>query len=852
MNFRHLLIALLIVLETGCKTSSSRPEVLSGVSLELARQRKAILSHISYNIQLDIPSDVDQPVRASEQISFDLSDPTADLQIDFKENPALLKSLVVNGKSTGINHQNEHIIVPHKLLIKGRNHIRIVLEAGNTSLNRNPEFLYTLLVPDRARTFLPCFDQPDLKASFTLTAAVPSDWEVISNGKMKAQQISSGQKTCQFEPSDTISTYLFAIVAGKFQKVSRNIHDREINFYHRETDTAKISQSIDPVFELHGQSLEFMENYTGIPYPFLKLDLIAVPDFPYGGMEHVGAIDYRASTLFLDRSATQDEQIARASTIAHETAHMWFGNLVTMEWFNDVWMKEVFANFMADKIVGKIMPDTNGNFRFLLGHHPGAYAVDRTEGANPIRQELSNLNQAGTLYGNIIYKKAPIVMKQLEKICGENKMQQGLREYLETYAFKNASWTELIKILDRISPENLEQWNEQWINQPGRPALTYNLRISNGTIAGLSLSQKGEYPSRGTWKQHFNLALVYENEVRLIPIYMDRNELHLKQVEGMEAPLFVLFNATGEGYGSFPVDRNMLTRLNKLQQPVMRASAYLNIYDEVLNGNGISPQDLLNLYGKAFDTEQEEQIVSRMSKQFRNIYWQFITPATRQQLNAQLENDIWKAMEKSRSKGKKRILFQTYVSIALSQAATDRLYRIWSTEKAPERILLSEEDYVDIATELVIRKHPEASSILSAQLKRIQNADRRAGFTFVLPALSNDIQIRDSFFATLADKSNREKEVWVTEALEYLHHPLRTAESEKYLPKTLELLEEIQMTGDIFFPSDWLYASLCNYQTESAASIVRTFLQQHPDYNQNLRRKILQEADDLFRATLLS
>ena len=165
-------------------------------------------------------------------------------------------------------------------------------------------------------------------------------------------------------------------------------------------------------------------------------------------MEHVGAIQYRASSLFLDEAPSETRLLGRAGLIAHETAHMWFGNLVTMEWFNDVWTKEVFATFMAGKMVNPSFPDVNHDLNFLVRQYPRAYSVDRTEGANPIRQHLPNLNEAGQMYGAIIYNKAPIMMRKLEKVIGEELFREGIQEYLESYAFDNATWPALIEILD--------------------------------------------------------------------------------------------------------------------------------------------------------------------------------------------------------------------------------------------------------------------------------------------------------------------------------------------------------------------------------------------------------------------
>ena len=189
-----------------------------------------------------------------------------------------------------------------------------------------------------------------------------------------------------------------------------------MTMFYRENDDAKVARNAQKIFDLHTSALEWLEEYTGIKYPFGKFDFALIPAFQYGGMEHPGAILYRESSLMLDESPSINRQLSRASLIAHETAHMWFGDLVTMEWFDDVWLKEVFANFMAAKIVNPNFPEIDHELRFLLAHYPGAYSIDRTAGTHPIQQPLDNLENAGTLYGSIIYQKAPIVMRNLEDL----------------------------------------------------------------------------------------------------------------------------------------------------------------------------------------------------------------------------------------------------------------------------------------------------------------------------------------------------------------------------------------------------------------------------------------------------
>src|SRR5690606_5905714 len=162
---------------------------------------------------------------------------------------------------------------------------------------------------------------------------------------------------------------------------------------------------------------------------------------------HVGAIQYKAASLFLDEGATTVQRNARTHLIAHETAHMWFGDLVTMDWFSDVWLREVFANLMADKSMEEAAGTQAFALKFLLDHFPAAYGIDRTQGSNPIRQQLDNLQDAGSMYGDIIYHKAPVMMRQLEMLMGEEKFHLGVCEYLKKFANSNASWPDLINIL---------------------------------------------------------------------------------------------------------------------------------------------------------------------------------------------------------------------------------------------------------------------------------------------------------------------------------------------------------------------------------------------------------------------
>ena len=844
-----LAFALLVGSHACTQTVPPAPGIEPGVSLDLATSRKALLSKIRYQLYLDIPAVKQEPVQASVNILFNYQQTGADLQLDFKADRDQLRTVTVNGIKVPVVLLKEHVVIRAKYLVTGANKINLRFIAGDLSINRSEDYLYSLLVPDRARTLFPCFDQPDLKASFQLSLVIPVNWTALSNAPLADSSVDGKRKTYRYAPSDQISTYLFSFAAGEFKRVTRLEGGRRMNFFHRETDSSRIGLSMDSIFRLHVDALEFLEQYTKLKYPFKKFDFIAIPDFQYGGMEHVGAIQYKASALFLDSGATKDQLNARSNLISHETSHMWFGDLVTMKWFNDVWTKEVFANFIADKITRGKQGEKNFDLKFLIDHNPAAYSVDRTAGANPIRQALSNLQEAGTLYGNIIYHKAPIMMRQLEKLTGRDALKNGLREYLSKFRYANANWPQLIQVLGKHCTANLESWNKVWVNEPGRPDIGYQLVVKAGTISELIIKQQAENGSSNVLPQFFKIAMVYPDSVAEFDVNLNKQRVELTSVKGMPVPMSILFNSGGEGYGLFPADSTLTGALAVLKDPVMRASAYINLYEQLLSGT-IKPQIFMRALREGLHREPEELNLKLITGYLGDIFWRLTTEDERVSLAGDLEKELWQAMLDEPISNKKKLLFRAFQSIAISAAAKDGLYGIWQNQKAPAGVKLSEDDYTGLVCSLLLRDHPD-TGIGAVEIKRIRNEDRKKRLEYLLPALSSHVSIRDSFFYSLRSAKNREKEAWVVAALEFLHHPLRSQASVHYLPQTLELLEEIQATGDIFFPGAWLQASFGFYQSTEAANIVRDFLNAHPGYNPKLKAKILQAADPLFRAEKL-
>jgi aminopeptidase N len=850
---RFLCMAACLTLPAVVAAQTADPD--PGIAEVLAETRAARLSNVRYALRLSIPASPKDPIEGTNTISFDhLGHTTTDpLVIDFATSREHVRSVTVNGRQTVFTWTNGHIVLPGAGLTRGANAIEIVFQAGDASLNRNDDFLYALFVPARAHLAIPCFDQPNLKARWSLSLEAPAKWATVSNSAEIERRVTGDRVSVRFAETEPLSTYLFSFVVGDFKIETAEREGRAFRMFHRETDAAKVARNRDTIFDLHAKAVAYMEEYTGIPYAFGKFDFVLIPAFQFSGMEHAGKILYNAPGLLLDESATQNQYLGRASVIAHETAHMWFGDLVTMKWFNDVWMKEVFANVMAAKIVNPSFPEVNHELRFLLAHYPAAYEVDRTRGTNAIRQALDNLNEAGSLYGAIIYQKAPVVMRHLENLMGEGPFRDGLREYLGKYSFANATWSDLIEILDRRTPTDLAAWSRVWVEERGRPTISTDLATRDGRIEALSFSQRDAAFDRSiVWPQQLRVTLGYGKGIDQVLVPFDADSAAAREAIGRPEPLYVLPNGQGWAYGRFALDDRsrayLLQSLPDIGDPLTRGAAWVTLWDEMLYNVPVATM-FVDLAMKALPRETDEQLTQRVLGYLRTAWWRFLSPGDRQARQVRLEALLQNGLASAKTASQKSAWFSALRDVAMSRDALARIQRVWEKKESVAGLPLAEPDYSALAQELALREVPGWRDILETQRQRIENPDRKARFAFVIPSLSADPAEREQWFVALRDVASRRREPWVLEGLSNLHHPVRAAASAKYVLPSLELLPEIQRTGDIFFPTRWMNTTLAGHNSPAVAATVQQFLdRQPPTYPVRLRNIILQAADELVRA----
>ena len=808
-------IKILLMIFLSMMVLSTHAQMLSkGVSKELADHRKVNISNVVYDLTFNIPSNLSHKVTGTAIISFDLKE-QEDLILDFQgefNGTAYVYYGKKNNKRRSFEalYKDEHIIIPMRQLQAGKNKIELNFTCQDKALNRNKDYVYTLFVPDLARSVFPCFDQPDLRAVFVTTLHTPSGWKTMTS-----------DNSCQ------LPTYLYSFVAGNFQEKTGTRNGRLMRALYRETDPAKVAQ-LDKVFDETSQALKWMEGYTSIACPFKEYGMVILPNYQFGGMEHPGAIQLSDRRIFLEKNATQEEELYRTELIAHEIAHLWFGDLVSLKWFGDVWTKEVLANFMASKITRRQYKGIDHDLNFLKTFQNAAIAIDRTDGTHAIAQELNNLNHASLLYDNIIYDKAPVMMRMMEQVMGAPAMQNGLNRFLIDHQFDNASWDDLIKALDKAAPSaDVKKFSDIWVKQKGMPDI--HTSYKDGQIV---VTQSDPLHRSIFWPQQFEVKVIYDlTESQTLTVDMQKPTMTFK-VPGR--PSYIIPNSNGKGYGRFTLDdnytRQMPKRLITTRNDLNRYALLQVIHDNYLMGK-ISPSYFSELY-RLMVKERNPQIMSTAIEHMFKILEDVNVDQ-----RAALELCMMDLLNENRTNECHQYIIRKMSSCVSSPEVLDQIESIWRNHNDP---LLNEHDYMEMAYRLAIMHPQQWQEILSTQRARLTTDDLRNEFDYVSRACNPDGNQRLQLFNDLLRPENRQKEPWAIAMLRLLNSDVFEPQSNGYIESSLKSLEYIQQTSDIFFPSKWMKALMAGHKSREAAQAIDSFIKATPNYPSNLKNIVLE------------
>jgi aminopeptidase N len=391
-----------------------------------------------------------------------------------------------------------------------------------------------------------------------------------------------------------------------------------------------------------------------------------------------------------------------------------------------------------------------------------------------------------------------------------------------------------------------------WVEEAGRPVISTTLETAGGRITRLAFAQKDTWKRGLAWPEQLRVVLGYAGGPQTLRVSLAGARTEVPEAAGLATPLFVLPAGDGWGYGGFELDPMSLAYLSRslpaIGDPLTRGSAWVTLWDALLDGS-FGPGAFLDLAVSALPVETDEQLTARILGYAGNAWWRFLPAAERQRRAAAFEQLLRDGLTRATTPSQKAAWFGALRTVALTPPTVAWLRGVWAKTETVPGLPLAEADYTTLALELAVREVDGWKELLDTQLARIENPDRKGRFAFVMPALSADPKERDTWFRSLADVKNRRREPWVLEGLTYLHHPLRARASAGYVAPSLDLLWEIQRTGDIFFPKRWLDATLGGYNSAEVADMVRRFLAAvPPNYPERLKNITLQSADELFRA----
>jgi len=833
-----------------------------GIDRALARQRAALLRDVHYDLRFQLEPGCKE-VRGDAALRFWLPegvDPAAPLVLDFAGSE--FASVRVNGKEAALREVNGHLLVPPDLLVRGENGIagsfRSAVAPTGTPLTvyRDPtdgaEYYYTLVVPADAHRLYPCFDQPDVRARFQVTLDLPAAWTAVANSALAHDPVDRpGGRRWTFRPTKPLPTYLMAFACGPFATVDAAPPDAPgvdpastMRILLRPSQQKHLDA--EALVRVHHAGLRWLAERFGVPYPFDKLDVVLLPGFPYGGMEHAGAIFYREQALVFDHPPTAAELVRRSTLVYHELCHQWFGNLVTMRWFDDLWLKEGFATFVGYQCLAELEPERQSWLRFLQRVKPRAYEVDATPGTTPVFQELQNLADAKSAYGAIVYNKAPAVLRELHGRIGAAAFRAGLRSYLDKYAFGSAEWRDLAAALEGAARQDLGRWSQRWLLAPSMPQVRVRWELDeNGIVSDAALLQR-PIGGEGSWPLSLEL-LVFDlaGGRSTVSVASDSPAVRIGALVGRAAPAAVLANPDDSAYGQFVPDPQsrqwLLQHTPGIADPLARAVATAALLEAVREVE-LDPAAFAGLAIDLLARERDPDTHGWLLEALGTCLSRWLDDARGAPLRARATALLLRQLRDEAGSGRELQTFRHLARASTDPAVLDLCRRVCAGGDLPAGLAPGKLDCFLAAAALLAAS--AANGEVDALRRRFCGEDVGKEVFLALAAEPTAANKQAYWQQYLQLESPPEQ--WTIDSLGWFHWPRQQALTLPFLGPALAKVDWVKQHRRIFFMPAWLDGFVNAHDSPEALAIVDEFLRETP-LSDDVRRKLLQSRDGLFR-----
>ena len=755
--FPTLAALLAVLLTVGAdQPPPEKPRLaVAKLTKEVAHARAARVRDVSYSVSLEIDGQAPQ-YTGEVHIGFRLADepaPARALTIDFAGGS--VASVRVNDVELDADdslYNGYFITVPAAALRSGENTVDVAFSHPYSRDGRglyrfqdpldDRYYLYTDFEPFEQNRLFPSFDQPDLKARFSTQVTVPADWQVISIVPESDVAELAEKRRWTFPESPPVSTYIYALHAGHYRAWQSNAGDIPLRLFARQS----IADQVRPEhwFIPTQQGFAFFQGYFNIPYPFGKYDQVIVPHFNAGAMENVGAVTF--SERFLRRGVvTRQARRSLASVILHEMAHMWFGNLVTMDWWNGLWLNESFATFMANLAMVEATEFTDNQLRAFRST-VRAYRADERDTTHPIEMPTPDTEAALANFDAITYNKGSATLAQLRQLVGPEAFRVGVGNYLRANAYGNTTIDDFLNAISAAAERDLALWSTQWLHTPGANSVAVEFDCEGDAVTALAIVQDApaEWPTLRTHRSQLGLYSLDQGEVSVtaVPATYAGARSDVAAAQGLPCPDFVYANHGDWDYARVSIHSDALSalgpRLAEFHDPLTRSMLWQGVYDMVLDQR-LTPAAFVDfVLAHAADEETDEitaQILSALQGAWAYERRLAKDPARLKALGTRIENYLWQSLESADSGSDRQLLlFDNYIGAAVSEAAVRRLADLLESTKPLQGLDLDQDRRWSVLLRLAGLGHPQLERLLDAERKRDPSDQGRRSALSVLAA----------------------------------------------------------------------------------------------------------------------
>ena len=607
-----------------------------------AQERARTVSNLSYKIFLDLTTG-ETTFRSETTVRF--WTPLTGLHTFVDLEAETVHEATFNGRDMA--YDAEHNRIP----LRGsrpNNELRVVADCAyqhtGVGMHRMVDptdgavYLHTQFEPFDAHRVFACFDQPDLKATYTLTVKAPDGWVVVSNMAV----VNHEEQVWSFAPTPRMSTYLVAVVAGPYEVVRVRHGQIDLGLYCR----ASLRQYLDPdeLFELTRQGFDFFEAEFGYPYPFGKYDQLFVPEFNFGAMENPGCVTFNEYMVFRSR-VTELAREGRANTLLHEMAHMWFGDLVTMRWWDDLWLNESFATYMASHASASATRFRNAWVRFALGIKAGAVSQDQLPSTHPISADIVDTDSVRLHFDGITYSKGASVLKQLVAWVGQDPFRTGVRNYFQAHQWENAQLSDFLRALEETSGRDLGAWSKEWLETAGVNTLRPEFYLTEeGAYRSFAILQEAK-PDQPTLRSHRIAVGLYDRvgnglaRRRRLEIDVVGERTEVAELAGETQPDLLLLNDDDLTYAKIRLDERsvdtMEDALGRIADPLARTLCWGAAWDMVRDAE-LAARRFVGLVCTHATVEEDDSTLQRLVGQASVAIDVYGDPANRARVRAGL------------------------------------------------------------------------------------------------------------------------------------------------------------------------------------------------------------------------